>query len=118
MIKKRNIAVSILLSIVTFGIYKLYWIACLANDIGNLTKRDEPSGILVLLLGILTFGIYWLYWYYKAGDNLSNLEGGGSDLGVICLVIGILGFGIISIALIQNKVNECADRMYGFQDFR
>lgn len=57
MIKKRNIAVSILLSIVTFGIYKLYWIACLANDIGNLTKRDEPSGILVLLLGILTFGI-------------------------------------------------------------
>ncbi len=65
----------------------------------------------MLLLGILTFGIYWLYWYYKAGDNMSNLEGNNSDFGVICLVIGILGLGIVSIALIQDKVNDYGHRV-------
>ena len=67
-IKKRNVAVAILLSIVTCGIYAIYWQVCLVNDV-NKVKEDEnaKSGIVVFLLSLVTCTIYWLYWVFKTG---------------------------------------------------
>lgn len=45
MIQQRNIAMCIILSIVTCGIYGLYWYACLTNDTntaaGQAKKRNQ-----------------------------------------------------------------------------
>ena len=108
MIRERNIAVGIILSIITCGLYELYWIVCVADDINFLTRKNDMSGGMILLLGIITCGLFWLYWYYKAGDELSKMDNNGSDLGVVCLILGVVGLGIISIALLQNKLNSYA----------
>lgn len=40
MIQQRNIAMCIILSIVTCGIYGLYWYACLTNDTNTAAGTD------------------------------------------------------------------------------
>lgn len=41
MIKQRNIALCIVFSIITFGIYALYWFVCLTND-ANQESGQQP----------------------------------------------------------------------------
>ena len=63
-IKKRNIAVCIILSIVTCGIYGLYWLYQLTEDTNALTgDANATSGGMVILLSIVTCSIY--LWYSK-----------------------------------------------------
>ena len=37
MIERRNIAVCIVLTLVTCGIYGIYWIVCLTNDVNTVS---------------------------------------------------------------------------------
>ena len=72
-IQRKSIGLCIVLSIVTCGIYSLYWLYSMAEDLNMVTARpDGPSGGLVLLLTIVTCGIYGLYWLYRAGDELDR----------------------------------------------
>ena len=64
-ITKRDIAVAVILSIVTCGIYGLYWFVVLSEDVNTLTDDHSTSGATALILSIVTcgiFGIYWIYW--------------------------------------------------------
>jgi hypothetical protein len=75
MIKKRGLAGLIILSIVTFGIYFLYWIHKLAEDVNALCEGDGKgtSGLLkYFLLNIITLGIYGLAWSYMLENRLQN----------------------------------------------
>lgn len=59
MIKQRNIALCIVFSIITFGIYALYWFVCLTNDANQESgQTDATSGGVALLLTIVTCNIF------------------------------------------------------------
>lgn len=109
MIKERNIAVCIILSLVTCGIYGLYWFVCLTDETNAAANVQETSGGLALLLTIITCGIYGLYWAYKCGEKLDmakeqrGLPSGNG--GILYLLLFIFG-GIIAYALIQNELNK------------
>ncbi len=109
MIQERNIAVCIILSLVTCGIYGLYWYVCLANDINTASGSQDTSGGMVLLLTLVTCGIYGLYWAYKCGEkiDLMNEKRGipSSNGGILYLLLYFFG-GIIAYALIQNELNK------------
>ena len=113
MVEKKNIALCIVLAIVTCGIYTLFWIFSLAEDVNAVTRRaDATSGGLVLLFTILTCGIYGWYWLYTSGDRLDALrmEQGRAEghLGILFLLLSIFGFGIISYAIMQSELNDYA----------
>ena len=73
MIQKRSIPLCIILSLVTCGIYGLYWLVCLANDINTASGRDnDTSGGMVLLLSIITCNIYVLYCMYKEVEKVDE----------------------------------------------
>ncbi len=112
MIKRRDIAVAIILSIVTCGIYGLYWFVCLNDDLNELTDREGTSGGVALILSLITCGIYSIYWMYKAGekvDELKSRRGQTSQYsGIVYIVLSLLGFGIVSYALIQDELNKHA----------
>ena len=110
MVERKSIALCIVLSLITCGLYSLYWMYCLAEDVNTITGRVDASGGMVLLLSIVTCGIYGLYWLYKCGDAMDRLRGGGGYLGILYLLLGLLGFGIISFALLQSNRNEYAVR--------
>ena len=112
-IRNRSIGLCIVLTLVTCGLYSLYWIYCLAEDVNLVTARPNgPSGGLVLLLDIVTCGIYGLYWLYRAGDDLDRQRVAQGQvpghLGILYLVLAILSFSIISYALMQSELNEYA----------
>lgn len=111
---QRNIAVAIILSIVTCGIYGIYWLVKLADETNEAAgEPNATSGGMVFLLSIVTCGIYMFYWLYKAGEKINNakrMRGLVTDnsAGVIYLVLAIFGLSIVSYALIQSELNKIA----------
>ena len=97
MIQKRNIAMYIILSIVTCGIFGIYWFICLTDD-SKLAANDNESasGPVAFLLTIVTCGIYSWYWAYKLGDrvdyaaNSRGIGDGSSNSKILFIVLQLL----------------------------
>ena len=121
MINKRGLVSLILLSIITLGIYGLYWIYKLAKDVNIICAGDgkKTGGLLkYLLLGFITFGIYDLIWIYMLGDrlqdngpkyNLTIKENGGTILLWFILGSFIIVGPFIALHIIIKNTNALAD---------
>lgn len=114
MIQERNIVTCIILSIITCGIYGIYWLICLVNDLNVAADTpNDTSGGMVFLLGLITCGIYTLYWMYKAGEKVQAAQTkrglpSDSNSGILYLILSLVGFSIVSYCLIQNELNKMA----------
>ena len=110
---KRNIGLCIVLSIITCGIYGIYWFVVLANDtnVASGHAQDGTSGGVAFLLTLVTCGIYGFYWAYKQGEKLNEAKAmrnmpADSNAGIIYLILQIFGLGIVAYALMQNELNK------------
>lgn len=112
LVENRNIAVAVVLSIVTCGIYGIIWFISLVNDINTVCQdeKSSQSGGVVFLLSLVTCGIYSIIFFYQAGKRL---EAAGkkynlpiSDNSVIYLVLALLGLGIVNYCLVQSDLNK------------
>lgn len=56
-VSKRGIPLAIILSIVTCGIYFLYWLYKMGDNVDALKGRSGDTGILYLAFGLLCLGI-------------------------------------------------------------
>ncbi len=112
MIQERNIVVSILLTIITCGIYGIFWFISLTDDAARSADVPDFSGGKAFLFTIITCGIYSFYWYYKMGKTLkeANDKAGinASDNSVLYLLLGIFGLGIVNYCIMQNELNAIA----------
>lgn len=111
LVKNRSIALSIILSIITCGIYGLFWYAFMVDDANKVSgEYDSTSGGLTILYSLLTCGLYKIYWSYKVGKQLynagSNCGKDISDNSILYLILSLFGLSIISDALIQNDLNS------------
>lgn len=118
--RERSIAVSIVLSIVTCGIYGIYWFVVLTDD-ARMESGDNntPSGGMAFLLTLVTCGIYGFYWAYKTGKTIAAAESKNGipaeDNSVLYLILQLVGLGIINYALMQNSLNAIARKKAGVQ---
>jgi prepilin signal peptidase PulO-like enzyme (type II secretory pathway) len=108
--QEKNIAVSIVLSIVTFGIYYLVWIFGIMKKI-KLLASEEPKcgGEIALFIFIPFYALFWMY------SRSKKLAAAGTACGVpmedkslINLLLAIFGFGFVSVALMQVDLNKAA----------
>ena len=108
--KYRSVGMCVVLSIITCGIYGIYWYYCLNEDINEVTGRTGTSGGMVILFTLLSCGIYSIYWCYKMGEKLdaARAEQGTptGSLSILYLVLSIFGLDIVAWALMQNDVNH------------
>ncbi len=109
--KERNVALSIVLTIVTCGIYGIYWQMVLVDDLNELDeKENQNSGIVVFLLSLITCGIYWFVWVYKAGDRIDDLkvksDAYANNRGLVYLIFALFGLNIVSLGILQADLNE------------
>ena len=103
----RNIALCIILSIITCGIYGLYWLYCLNKEISELAgEKDYTDGALVIVLTIITCGIYAFYWNYKMGERVDRIKGNSGNTAILFLVLSIVDLDIINYALMQDTINK------------
>ncbi len=106
---KRSIPVCIILTIVTCGIYGIYWLIKLNDELNELAGNENAtSGVVVFLLTLVTCNIYGWYWYWKMGENVDTVRN-SSNSGIIYLILGLLGFGIINYCLMQDAINKSVE---------
>ena len=109
-IKERNIVLCIIFSIITCGIYGIYWLVNMVDDLNELSGHPEDtSGIVVFLLSLITCNIYSWYWLYNAGKKSGEIDGVRDD-SVLYLILAIFGLSIVDYCLIQDKINKNASR--------
>ncbi|HBA68181.1 MAG TPA: hypothetical protein DCZ40_02335 [Lachnospiraceae bacterium] len=112
MIQQRNIAVCIILSIITCGIYGLYWFVCITNDTNTAANTEGTSGGVALILSIITCNIYGLYWAYKQEEKIDMARqnhGMPSNNSNILYLLLCLFVPVVAWALMQNELNSFAD---------
>ena len=111
--QERNIATSVILTIVTCGIYGIYWFITLTDETKAAANDTQlASGGVAFLLTLVTCGIYSIYWAYKMGELLANAQSQRGMMvkqnAVLYLVLQVLGLGIINYILIQSDLNAIA----------
>lgn len=110
---KRSIPVSIILSLITCGIYGLYWMATLTDDANALSGRtNETTGGMTVLFSIITCHIYGYYWAYKMGEKLDAAKAARqmpAGNGAVLYLILELFIPIVGWALMQDDINKMID---------
>jgi hypothetical protein len=114
-IQKRNLAVSIILSICTCGIYNIYWFIVLTNELKQASNDQEgATGGVAFLLTLVTCGIYGFYWAYKMGERLDNAKSmrgmsSSDNSNILFLILQIFGLEIVNCIIIQDSLNKIVD---------
>lgn len=108
--KERNVALAIIFTIITCGIYGIYWFIVLTDEVKEKSGDSQmASGGVAFLLTLVTCGIYGIYWAYKMGKAMQVVEKnngvGEADNSVLYLILQLFGLGIVVYALIQSDLN-------------
>lgn len=111
---KKDIAIAVILSFLTCGIYQIYWFITITDDANKVSERPtDASGGLALVLTLITCGIYGIYWNYKMGQKI--YEAGKKynkdieDKSVLYLFFSLFKLDLVSIALMQSDLNKFAE---------
>ncbi len=107
----RSIPIDLILTIITCGIYGLYWQYKQMETLNIWLKRKDFDFLLWLLLSIITCGIFAMYYEYKMAKGINEIQqennlSVSSDLPLICLLLAIFGLAIVSLAIQQLEINK------------
>lgn len=112
--KQRSVGIAILLSIITCGIYGIYWLIMLNDETNYVSghQQDGTSGGVVFLLTLVTCGIYGYYWCYKQGEKLNEakMQRGimvDSSASVLYLILQFLVLALFLMLLCRVSLTRC-----------
>ncbi len=107
-INKRSIAMAILLTVITFGIYGIYWQYLLVKNIRAI--KGEYGSCLGEMLCLIFVPFYSYYWWYTRGENVKEEFAkrgySATGSGLLYIVLEFFGLGIVSAAIMQNDFNS------------
>lgn len=69
----RNPVTVIILSIVTCGIYGLFWLYTTSTDLNNVLEEERINPVLMIVLSFVTCGIAMLYWMYQIDKAVADV---------------------------------------------
>lgn len=108
-ISRREIGLCILFSLITCGIYGIYWMIVLNDDVNEIVgDRNATSGGMVFLFSLITCGIYGVYWIYCMGEKLDRFNDRDSNSGLLYVLLTIFGLSIVAYCIMQDQVNKHA----------
>ncbi len=103
MVQERNPIVVILLSIVTCGIFALYWHFATAKEMNELGKLDTSAGLIV---GLFFCGPAALFSIWKHANGISDLSNGEQSAGLLFVIA--LVFAPAYQFMAQTELNKHA----------
>ncbi len=106
-IKERNIVVAIILTIVTCGIYGIYWAICLARDAVSV-KDEGDSGVLEIVLMLFLPFLGFFLCEKKLAEGCAAKGIVHNDNSIVYLILGLVGLGIVNYCMMQNDLNKMA----------
>ena len=120
--EQRSVATCVILSIVTCGIYAIYWMYKIAEGFDNTPTQERVGttpGITILLM-LVTCGIYAIYCYYIWGRATAEIAARygqrSEDKSILYILLAIFGLSLVNDALIQSDFNTwLSSGQYGGQ---
>ncbi len=110
MIKNRSVAAVVILSIVTCGIYTIYWYWVAIHELDAAGKKSNMDPILQFILFFVYVG--GIIFAINADENINSVRQQKGlpvqDNKILWIILFII-FPIAGIALVQNAMNEVAD---------
>lgn len=108
-ITRRNLAASIIFTIITCGIYGLFWAYFMGKEAIRVYDEEDSGTLEIVLMILLPFIGFFLMErkFYEAHQRMGITRKG--DNSIIYLILGIFGLAIIDYALFQNDLNKLAD---------
>jgi hypothetical protein len=109
-----NIPLYLILTILTCGIFNLYWNYRQMEACNALLNRREFSFWIWLLLAILTCGIYHIFYQYKMGAAIVEIQHLMNrdlfdKLPLISVIVTIIGLSIVVDCIHQQEINKIND---------
>ncbi len=122
MLQKKGFISYLILTVITLGIYNLYFWYKYTKDINILCQSDgeeTPSFVFAILLGIITLGIYYIYYYYRIENRLKNNAEennvtikGSKKIILVLLILNYFTFtlaGFIAQYILVRSFNELSE---------
>lgn len=108
--KVRNPVVVILLSLITCGIYMIYWLFVVSGEINKTLGEEKISAPLYFLLGLICFPLIYVG-MYKMDECIFDIR---TRLGmpanknfILWLLLSFVGIGsIVFLYQVQSQLNE------------
>lgn len=121
--KRRGPVMVLLLSLLTCGLYYLYWVYVTSSEIQEYTGERDIPPIVELLLTLFTGGLYLFYWDWKTAKQIARMQSrlglNVTDNSLLYLIFNILGagpiygLGIVNLVIQQIHLNEVWERASG-----
>lgn len=106
-VKRRSNFRAIVFTVLTAGIYGVYWYMRLTNESNSLSQYKTASGGKAVLLLFVTLGVYGFYWSYMLGKRVYDF-GGGTSGPILYLALWCVGLGFVDFILAQCALNRVA----------
>ncbi len=102
---KRNVVTVIILSLVTCGIYAIYWTYVTTQELNNREGNNPLTNYIVaILLSLVTCGIYGIYWWFMFFKKVDSVTGESNFL--VNFILMFFGLSIVSMAIAQSSFNN------------
>lgn len=106
-----SIAVSLILTLVTCGLFGLYWQYKQMQTLNRWLEREEFSFVTWLLLTIITCGLFAIYYEYKMAKGINEVQYDyefivNDDVALLCVLLTAIGLGFVSLAIQQGEINK------------
>jgi len=98
-IKKRNPALVIIFSIITLGIYLIYWIVATKEEIKSLGATIPTAWLIIVPIG----NIYLLYRYCEGFSDYVKKD----RMGAVWTILALTCFPVMPV-IVQAELNKLA----------
>ena len=107
-IKQRNIVTAVILSLVTCGIYGIYWTIMMTKEAVSV-KDSSDSALLeiVLMLFVPFLGFFLTEKKFVEGCTARGIA--HEDHSILYLILGVIGLGIVNFVMLQSDLNKIAN---------
>lgn len=106
-IQNRNIVTAIILTVVTCGIYGIYWAVMLAKEAVSV-KDPSDNGLLEIVLMIFLPFLGFFLAEKKLAEGCQAKGIAHTDNSIIYLILGLFGLNIVNFCMMQNDLNKLA----------
>ena len=96
-IKHRNIVLVYIYSIITLGIYAIYWMVSTKNEINDLGAEIPTAWLLIVPIA----NIFWVYKYCEGFSEKVK-----KDNNTVLWFILSMFVGIVMPAIVQSELNK------------
>ena len=115
---KMGIGKGIILSLLTCGIYNLFWQNHQIKTVNFLLKRNELSFWKWFFFSLLTCGLYHIYYEYVMARAIIEVQSKyqfpikSGSLPTVAIILSIIGLPLVVDAIEQKELNGIIEHIF------